>query len=103
MIFVNQPLKLKSQIKQKAIPVPLTGATAKYLYWEPGTATTAQADGEYQATVINAEDGIIEYNIPQDTLTEGQWTFRGVAVFGNGDTPSESVLNIEVHPITRVN
>lgn len=103
MIFENQPLKLKSQVKQKAIPVNITGASAKYLYWQPGTASTDPPDGEFEATVLNAESGTIEYDIPQDILTVGEWTFRGVAVFGNGDTPSETVLNIDVKPITRDN
>lgn len=97
MIFENQPVKLTSTIKDGGVAVDITGGTAKYRYWEPGVSGTPS--GEYAATILDAEAGTIEYDIPRDILTVGVWSFRGIIEFANGIFPADKVETITVKAI----
>lgn len=98
MIFEKQPLKLVSTIRERGVIVDLTEAeSVKYYYWEPGV--TGEPSGEYNATILDATGGTVEYPIEKDILTIGDWYFRGAAVFANGEIPADKLVKITVNSI----
>lgn len=98
MIFENQPLTLESTVKDDGVVVDLTGATSvKYYYWEPGVS--GAPSGSHTATIIDAAAGTIEFDILKDTLTLGEWKFRGTAIFSNGEFPADEIIKITVQSI----
>lgn len=71
----NDPLKLETTITENGgvITSPLTEAS--YDYWEPGNNTGVKS-GNWVATIIDANTGEIEYDIPSDILTDGIWKIQ---------------------------
>lgn len=66
---LNQPLKLSDTftINGAAITGPLTAAY--YDYWKPSNNTVTPS-GQWTATILDANAGTVEYDIPANTLDE---------------------------------
>ena len=102
MIFLNQPLEIFSFCKESGVRVNLTDATSKYLYWKPSN-TSDIPDGEVPAVIIDEEEGSVQYQALENFLDEsGDWVFRPIAEFGNGDVPSDEGTIITVSNIERI-
>ena len=68
-IIVNQPLKLSDTftVNGATISAPLTAAV--YDYWKPSNNTTTKS-GTWTATILDANAGTVEYDIPENILDE---------------------------------
>lgn len=68
-IKLNQPLKLEDTftVNGAAITSPLTAAY--YDYWKPSNGTTTPS-GQWTATILDANAGTVEYDIPENILNE---------------------------------
>ena len=86
-IIESQPLKLQTTITDDGavLTAPLTSAF--YDYWIPGNYSST-ATGTWNATILDAAAGTIEYDIPVDTLTGGVWKIQARAISGGLTFPA---------------
>jgi hypothetical protein len=90
-IFKGQG-KLKIRLRTG---VNLSGATCKIKYKKPN-----QLKGEWEADVVDAVNGVIEYNISDSNVLNisGEWKVKAYCTFPGGGTISGQVANFRVYP-----
>ena len=86
MIYKNQPLRLEAVPAQGTSGLS-TSVDPKFGYYSPGASTVAY----FSPAVISTGDGIIYYDIPQNTLTTGRWRAWGWVDYGNGGIPGKPI------------
>jgi hypothetical protein len=89
-VYVNQTF-LTVTLDTKQDISGLKSASIKYR--KPSGAT-----GTFTATVVDAEDGIIQYKFTTGQLNEsGQWVFWPYIVFGNDDVAAGEPTHLMVY------
>jgi len=78
------------------VGVDITGATPVVKYRKPSGAT-----GEWSATIVDAANGVIKYDIssPDDIDETGTWTFWAEVTFATGEwAPGEATEKYVYNP-----
>ncbi len=77
------------------VGVDITGATPVVKYRKPSGAT-----GEWSATIVDAANGVIKYNIQNegDIDETGTWAFWAEVTFAGGEWAPGEAIKVRVYP-----
>ena len=86
-ITEDQPLKLTATITANSAALTNQLTAAEFQYYANGNYTDTPT-GTWEATILDANTGTIEYNIPENILKSGIWRVQTFGTTGGLKFPA---------------